>query len=375
LISVLPKEEAFFTTKTGIPIRNLWHMLLYVWKSTHLFGRWRSDVENGPNLDALLASILSFQIQQRLRIGLGRDYRKVAGEIYGIRGSVDFNKSLRRMSFKHGRAFCRYQVFQTNVPLNQIIKSTLTRLVQVGQFGSDPAFSELLRTKIRRLIQEMEGIDIIELKPSIIRREQLQHHDADYGLMLSICYLLYLRQMPCETPDDQFLPQLDRDDFILYDVFEKFVAEFYKLKLTKWDVGLQQIMQWPAAITSKYLPVMKPDLTLRHRGTNCLIILDTKFTKSSLVKGQWENITFNRDHLFQIYAYIKSQEQISRFHQTATGILLYPSVNWSLQEKVEIQGHEFRWETIDLAKRWENIEEDLISIPERVFKDKLAKLI
>jgi 5-methylcytosine-specific restriction enzyme subunit McrC len=369
LISVLSKEETPHTTKTGIPIRNLWHMLLYVWKSTHLFGRWRSEIENAPNLDALLASILSFQIQQRLRIGLGRDYRKEAGEIYGIRGCVDFNQSLRRMSFQHGRTFCRYQVFQANVPQNQIIKSTLARLVQVGQFGANPGSSKLMRTKIRRLIQEMEGIDIIELKPSIIKREQLKQHDADYGLMLSICYLLYLRQMPCETPDDQFLPQLDRDDFILYDIYEKFIAEFYKLKLTEWDVWPQQTVLWPAAITSKYLPVMKPDLTLQHKETGCLIILDTKFTKSSLVKGQWENITFNRDHLFQIYAYIKSQEEISKHHPTSTGILLYPSVDWSLQEKVEIQGHEFRWETIDLAKQWENIEKELIAIPERAFKE------
>ena len=372
MISVLSAEKTPYTTKTGIPIRNLWHMLLYVWKSTHLFGRWRFEIENAPNMDALMASILSFQIKQRLRIGLGRDYRKEAGEIYGIRGCVDFNESMRRMSFPHGRAFCRYQLFQANVPKNQIIKSTLARLVQVGQFGVDLGSSETLRTKLRRLIQEMEGIDIIELKPSTIRREQLKHHDADYGLMLSLCYLSYLHQMPCETPDDQYLPELDRDSFILYDIYEKFVAEFYKYRLTEWDVWPQQTVQWPTAITSKYLPIMKPDLMLRHRKTNCLIILDTKFTKSSLVKGQWENITFNRDHLFQIYAYVKSQEKISKHHLTATGILLYPSVDWSLQEKVEIQGHEFRWETIDLAKPWENIEEELISIPVRVFKDKLT---
>ena len=316
-----------------------------------------------------MASILSTQIQQRLRIGLGRDYRKEAGEIYGIRGCVDFNGSLRRMSFQHGRSFCRYQVFQNNVAKNQIIKSTLARLVQVGQFGVDLKSSENLRKKLRWLIQAMEGVEIIELAPSIIKRELLNKHDADYRVMLSICNLLYLRQMPCETPDDKFLPELDRDSIILYDIFEKFIAEFYKQKLTEWDVLPQKTIQWPSSNHSTYLPVMKPDLTLRNCETDRLMILDTKFTKSILVKGQWENITFNRDHLFQIYAYIKSQEEISRHHLSATGILLYPSVEWSLQEEVDIQGHKFRWETVDLSKPWEKIEEDLISIPDRALNN------
>lgn len=373
MISALSAEEATYKTKTGIPIRNLWHMLLYVWNSTHLFGRWRSEIENAPNLDALLASILSFQIQQRLRIGLGREYRKETGEICGIRGCVDFNESLRRMSFSHVRTYCRYQVFQANVPKNQIIKSTLARLVKVGIFGLDLQSSSILRTKLRRLVKEMEGIDIIELKPPIIRREQLKQHDADYRLMLSICYLLYLRLMPRETPNDIFLPELNRDSFILYDIYEKFVAEFYKLRLSEWNVWPQRTVQWPSKIYSKYLPVMKPDLTLRHRKTKCLIILDTKLTKSSLVKGQWENITFNQEHLYQIYAYVKSQEGISKNHLSATGILLYPSVDWSLKEKVAIQGHEFRWETVDLSKPWEDIEKELIAIPTRVLKDKLAR--
>ena len=56
-------------TKTGIPVRNLWHMLLYVWDVVHLKSHWKSDVENAPTLDALLATILANLIQQRLRIG------------------------------------------------------------------------------------------------------------------------------------------------------------------------------------------------------------------------------------------------------------------------------------------------------------------
>jgi 5-methylcytosine-specific restriction enzyme subunit McrC len=353
-------------TQTGIPIRNLWYMLLYVWSAWHVFDRWQSEVEKSPTLDALFALILSAQIQQRLRIGLGRDYRGEENEIYGIRGRIDFNATLKRLSLPHGRTFSQYSVFHANVAKNKIIRSTLIRLVQKGDFGIDSFHAEWLRKKLRRLVREMEGIDYIELKPANIRREQLKQKDADYRLMLSLCYLILLRQMPGEKKGEYFLPELNRDTFLLYNIYEKFVAAFYKRHLEGWNVRPQQIIQWPAETTSDYLPVMKPDLTMQHQGSGRLLILDTKFTKSSLVTGQYGNVTFNRDHLFQIYAYLKSQEDLSIHHKEAIGILLYPEVEQRLQEKVRMQGHDINWITIDLSQPWEKIKEALLSIPSSV---------
>ena len=37
-------------TKTGIPIRNLWYMMLYVWDAVRLKSAWRVDVEERPRL-------------------------------------------------------------------------------------------------------------------------------------------------------------------------------------------------------------------------------------------------------------------------------------------------------------------------------------
>ena len=137
MIEVDTPTLAAQVTKTGIPVRNLWYMLLYVWDAVQLKDHWKSDVENAPTLDALLGTILANQIQQRVRIGLGRNYRTHAAEIAGVRGRVDFNESLKRMSFQHGRAFCQFQIFSANVPKNQIIRSTMARLVQIGDFGSE----------------------------------------------------------------------------------------------------------------------------------------------------------------------------------------------------------------------------------------------
>src|SRR4051794_34185002 len=119
---MIPTETASIQlTKTGIPVRNLWHMLLYVWNVVHLKSHWKSEVEVAPTLDALLATVLANVIQQRLRIGLGRDYRSYASDVAGVRGRVDFNESLKRMSFQHGRAYCHFQLLSADVPKNQIV--------------------------------------------------------------------------------------------------------------------------------------------------------------------------------------------------------------------------------------------------------------
>lgn len=353
-------------TKTGIPIRNLWHMLLYVWDAFELKDRWNADVENAPSLDTLLATILANLIQQRLRIGLGRDYRNHAAEIPGIRGRVGFTESLKRMSFEHGRAYCRFQVFSANVPKNQIVRSTIARLIQVGDFGPIEWEANELRSRLRRLVRDLEVAEIIELKATSIRREAMKRHDMDYALMLAICYVIYERQMPTETKGDSRLLGLDRDDLTLYNLYERFIAKFYAHHLVGWTVSPQQKLTWPTEDTSEYLPAMYPDLTLQPKATGHLVVLDTKFTAKVLITGRWENLTFNRDHLFQIYAYLKSQEHRSTHYGSSTGVLLYPTVNHGVSESITIQGHLIRWETVDLAKPWEEIEQDLIAIPMKI---------
>ncbi|WP_417375678.1 5-methylcytosine restriction system specificity protein McrC [Gimesia maris] len=363
MIEVDTSSPAAQVTKTGIPLRNLWYMLLYVWDVIHLKDHWKSDVENSPTFDALLGTILANLIQQRLRIGLGRNYRTHAAEIAGVRGCVDFNESLKRMSFQHGRAFCQFQIFSANVSKNQIIRSTMARLVQIGDFGSKGYHTNKLRSRLRRLVRDMESVEIIELKAASIRREQLNRHDTDYAVMLAICFLLNQRQMPMEHRGNTGLLGLDRDAFTLHNVYERFVAKFYARHLHGWTVSSQQKLVWPTEDASDYLPAMFPDLTLQHDTTGHLIVLDSKFTAKILVTGRWGNQTFNRDHLFQIYAYLKSQEHRSGSHKSSTGILLYPTVNHDLSETIRIQGHSVWWETVDLAKTWQEIEEKLLAIP------------
>jgi 5-methylcytosine-specific restriction enzyme subunit McrC len=357
-------KEAIHWTEFGIPIRNIWYMLLYAWgEAQFLPTHGIENVEDAPTLDALLAIVLMKLIQQRLRIGLGRNYTPEIQLLRGIRGRIKFTDSLKRNTFEHGQIYCEVEQFSSNVPKNQIVRSILMRLVQVGQFGPDPKLANELRHNLRWTARMMEGVDLIEMKLSFIRRQQMGRNDRDYRLMLAICEFLLQRQMPSDSTGPHHLPALDHEAMVLFRIYERFIANFYRMHLKNWKVTPQRQLSWHSKSLNRYLPSMHPDLLLVDKSNGRIIVLDTKFTADSLVRNQWGNTLFDSGHLYQMYAYLKTQEHLTEEHLQASGILLYPAVNRNqLAEKIELQQQTIRIETVDLTAPWQEIEDYLLQL-------------
>lgn len=350
-------------TEYGIPVRNLWHMLLYAWGEVPLKEQWVLEyAERAPSLDALFASVLVKLMRGRMRLGLGRSYVDQKGSLRGIRGKVDFSESLKHHTFERGESYSRFQEHSANDPRNQIIRSTLVRLAQAGQFGPRSDSANEVRNALRRLARDLHDIELIEVTPELIQKVKSLHHDRDYRLMLAICNLILERQMPLESHGAQAFPALDRDALVLHNVYERFVANFYRIHLTSWKVTAQKRLEWHAKVTSEQLPSMVPDLVLQERSSGRLFILDTKFTAHSLIENQWGKPKLDSSHLYQLYAYLKSQEHLSERHRTATGILLYPAVQSNLSERLELQDHVLMIESVDLAAPWQEIEDRLLDL-------------
>ncbi len=351
------------TTAHGIPIRNVWYMLLYAWHETPRSPYWqRVIVEQAPTLDALFAFSLSHLIQQRLRIGLGCSYMPEQQTLRGIRGRIQLTQSLKQRSFEKGQAACQFEQYSINALKNQIVRTTLFRLAQVGKFGPDRRSDEELRHSLRRLVHALDGIDLIELTPELIHRQQTERHDRDYRLMLAICDLVVQRQMPTEDAGRYYVSPLERDRLVLHRVFETFVANFYRQHLAQWKILPQKTLTWHEKEPNPYLPTMKPDLMLQEKPTGQLIVLDTKFTAKSLVDNRWGKAMFNSSHLYQLYTYLSTQEHLSTSHERAAGILLYPAVREELSEVVELPRHKMRIECVNLAAPWLQIEQRLLDM-------------
>jgi 5-methylcytosine-specific restriction enzyme subunit McrC len=350
-------------TEYGIPIRNLWHMLLYAWNELPSNSpATPGEVESAPTLDALFALVLLRSMQQRLRTGLGHAYINEVKTLRGVRGRVNFSESIKDHSFERGEANCDFQQYSANEPRNQIVLSTMSKLIQGGEFGPDKAEADTLRQRLRRLVRSLDGIDSIELTPALVGRLLSIQNDHDYRLMLSICELILQRQMPLEEAGVRPLPGLDREALVLYRIYERFVASFYRMKLKDWEVHAQKRLDWHAEETNDHLPAMIPDLILRGSRSGRMVVLDTKFTAGSLVENQWSKPVYDSSHLYQMYAYLRSQEHLSDAHAAASGILLYPSARYSFSEMVQLQEHLIRLECVDLAAPWQDVERQLLEL-------------
>lgn len=94
---------------------------------------------------------------------------------------------------------------------------------------------------------------------------------------------------------------------------------------------------------------MKLDILLDHPGSARRIVIDTKFT-SILTGGWYRRESLKSGHLYQLYAYLRSQERADDLaSQQCEGILLHPSIDVEIDEAMEVQGHRVRFATVDLA--------------------------
>lgn len=351
-------------TATGIPIRNVWHMLTYAWAG---FREFRSiqktpvGTEEAPSVDALLALLLAHLVEQRMRVGLGRQFIDTSGLVRGVRGRINFSESLKRLSFGQGMAFCDYESLDANIVSNKIVRATLARMSQTANFGRSD--DSKLRHRLRRLVRNLDMVDFVEVSVDLIRRERLNKNSADYQIILTICELFWQSEMATESASEYSGLGLDRELLTLSNLYERFVTEYYKLSLSGWNVWPQRWLIWPSETYSPHLPVMRPDLTFQNETTGQRVVLDTKFTAQSLISSQYgSKKIFDPQHLYQLYSYLRSQEEQSATHRHARGILLYPTVNNHLDEHFTIQGHKIRVATVDLAKPWNQVEARLLDV-------------
>jgi 5-methylcytosine-specific restriction enzyme subunit McrC len=337
-------------------------MLLYAWEAERPISRREVLAEDSPAMDALLAKLLADLLESRLRRGLGRDYEQSTNEIRGIRGRINFARSARRQLFERGRAMCTFPEFTDDVWRNRIIKATLSRVVSLGQFGLEHPEVRNLRQRLRRLVRTLRTVSDIEPHMRLIRHEPLRHDNADYGLMLNICALLLQRLMPSENVAYGARVGLDRDELILYDIFEKFIARFYRVHATQWNVRSQYRMEWFAVQASQRLPGMIVDVELVNRVNGKRMLLDSKFTAASLESTQHGPEKYSSGHLYQMYTYLRTQERLSPEHLAATGILLYPSVGQTLRDSIKLFDHSIKLFSVDLSRPWKEIERELLDL-------------
>ena len=350
----------------GIPVRNLWLLMLYASELFRCGLRGKVAIEENPDdIADLVAEILSHMVQHRLRRNLTYGYRPEHAVLGRVRGHISLLVTERRQLLSRGLIACRFENLTVNTPRNRFVRGALEKIARIVRDRD-------LARRCGSLSVSLNRLGVSGVMPTCIEvsTDRYGHHDADDQLMLAAAQLACDLALPMEAEGDVSLPLPEREIAWVRRLFEKAVGGFYDVVLSSqgWHVDRGRTINWQmgqrTAGIDRILPAMRADIVLDHYEARRRIVIDTKFT--SIVKPGWyREESLSSGYLYQIYAYLRSQEgNGDPLSDHSVGLLLYPSVGTMVGEAVVVQGHEIRFETVDLGATAGEIREQLIRIVE-----------
>ncbi|MEX2598860.1 MAG: 5-methylcytosine-specific restriction endonuclease system specificity protein McrC [Dehalococcoidia bacterium] len=346
-----------------IPVRNLWLLMLYASQLYRELGKSDVAVEEAPDeIPDLVANILSREVERRLKRNLTHGFQRQHRVLSRVRGRIDALFTERRQLLDRGLIACRFDELTPDTPRNRYVKAALSTLALVVN-------QQALAHRCRLLARELGFLGVADSKPNYrdVSLDTVGRHQGHDLPMIHAARLAFDLALPTETAGGFRLPVPGRDAHWVRLLYEKAVAGFYDVALagSGWHVIAGRQLHWPTQESTPgidgILPSMKTDIVLNHPARGSRLVIDTKFTEI-LKPGWYRSESLHSGYLYQIYAYLRSQEESDSMAGTASGLLLHPAVDTHVDEGTVIQGHRIRFATVDLAAPAREIRERLLEM-------------
>lgn len=349
-----------------IPVRNLWLLMLYASDLFRTRGIGKVGLEDSPDeLPDLVAEILARAVEQRQRRHLSQGYRSREAVLNRVRGRIDVLKTERHQLLARGLVACRFDELTIDTPRNRFVRAALESICRIVR-RQDVAH------RCRSLAAGMKAQGVSGIAPSRAEMsvDRFGRNDADDRFMVAAAKLAFDLTLPTESLGLSVLSLPDREVTWVRRLFERAVGGFYDVVLSPhgWLVRCGGTLGWQIEQKTpgidQILPTMRTDVVLDHAPSGRRIVIDTKFT-SIVTAGWYREETLRSGYVYQIYAYLRSQ--VGRgddLADSATGVLLHPSVGGMVDETVTIQGQRIRFATVDLAAPSGEIRSQLLRLCE-----------
>jgi|SRR5271166_124160 len=334
----------------AIPVRNIWLLFLYASNLARFHGRYGADVEEAPDFPALIARLLCYAVDRRLRRNLSRGYRQKGAILSRVRGRIDLLNTYAGNLLSRGVVSCRFEELTVDTVRNRLVRAALHALTKRVD-------DKVLAHECARLAGDLGRIGVGGLKPSrsAVSADQIARHDADDLLMVALARLVFDLVIPTEDAGGHAVARVEKEVMLVRRLFEKAVGNFYAAELPAlgWVVHQGKRLNWQVQGASSgidaILPAMASDIILEDITSRRRLVIDTKFT-SVFGASQHRARVLKSQYIYQMYAYLRSQERASDpLSLTASGTFLHPTVDVEVDETVRIQGHEFRFVTVNLT--------------------------
>lgn len=340
----------------AIPIENIYYLLCYAWNKLDEKDRVAVSADDFSELLDLLAKVLINSTRILLKRGIDRSYIDVTERFVGIKGKLELSQTVKSQLLLKQQTICSFDEFSADILTNQILVTTLHRLVKTRNLDKD------LRSEIKSLLWRLGDIRPIQLENRSFNKIRLHRNNKFYDFILKVCELIHRNSLLSETSGDWHFMDFQRDEHKMNQLFEAFLRNFYALEQSVYRVRREDIhWQFVSADddSSKFLPKMQTDITLES-GTRKYVI-DAKFYKETL-KSNYGSEKIASGNLYQLFSYLLNQRGKGKHAETATGILLYPTIESEYDLEFAYQDHQILIKTVNLNSNWRDIRSRLLQI-------------
>ncbi len=347
-----------------IPIQNLYYLLCYAWGLPEKRDWVKVDADSCPAVLDLLSRLLTKGADILLKRGIAKEYRTHEEEIAGIKGKLELAKTIKANRHREGKTICTLDDLTGDILLNQIVYSSMHNLL------GNKDLDKNVKKDLRRTFLRFPRVSIIKISRGTFRDIRLNRNNRFYRLIISVCEMLNEMMIPDNQHPGQYrFIDFSRDEKIMDSIFESFLRNFYHQECCKEFPIVKRTMIYfqLAAINADdedLLPEMETDVTLDNPKEGKRIILDAKYYNDMFVSHHSGSKKLRREHVSQITSYVENQEDPAIPYTLHTkGIMVYPKTNVHIENAdFEMNGHAYRFCTVDLSQDWRQIDQRLRDI-------------
>jgi len=309
-LEILPKIEVKGDNgeATGQIRRRLVHMLASVLDLDIDVGKISEFAWQRESLLEILVRIFADKLIEAVRRGLPRHYIQQADDLPAIRGKLDVTRQFTKLAAEPSRLSCRYDALTADIPLNQVMRATVTTLARVTRSASN-------QRSLRELV--FAYADISDLSMSAFRWEQvvLDRTNQRWRELFDLARLLLEGRFQTTTAGDSGGFSLL---FEMNALFEEYVSITLKRVLAGTD--LRVISQGGRLFCleneeHRGLFQTRPDILIK-RGEEVVQIIDTKWKKiANRIDDQKHGVA--QGDVYQMMAY-------GQIYKCARLTLVYP---------------------------------------------------
>lgn len=353
----------------NIPIANLYYLLSYAWGVLDEGDLAQVERDNPRDLSNLFARVLLNGLKRSVRRGLDRGYVPHACEVGGVKGKIDLGGTIKGGALWRRRVRCSFGELSYDVLVNQVVKAALKLLRRVHDL--DPQ----LRRDAGQALGTLSTVTDVRLSSEMFRRVHIHRNNRHYRLLVEVSRLVWENVLIEKGSSGAVFRDFVRDPASMRRLFELFLRRFYEQEQSRYSVrsrrlSWQQVTGDPQSL--RLLPRMLTDVSLDSNDRS--IVLEAKFTPRSLSsRADWRQ-TLRSEHLYQLYAYIQNLRLQESAGKLVSGVLVYPTAGQQLDASYEIQGLQVRVVSVDLARHWSEIHEQLMELLPPADRDRSSSI-